>query len=44
MNDIENVSDASTVDNDGKALIIDLWSIGGEAILNIRVTVNENTG
>jgi len=43
VKDIQNNSDASTVDNDGKALIIDLLSVGVEVILNNCVTSNENT-
>ena len=43
MKDIQNNSDASTVNNDGKALIIELWSGEGKFILNIRVTANEVT-
>ena len=42
MKYILNVSNASIIDNDGTALIIDLWSGGNKVILNNCVTANEN--
>ena len=38
-----NVSGVSITGNDGKALIIELWSGEIKIILNIRVATNENT-
>jgi hypothetical protein len=39
----EDVSKESTIDNDSKALIIELGSGGGTNILSNSVTANENT-
>jgi len=38
-----NVSDVSIIGNDGKGLIIELWSGESNNILNNCVTANENT-
>ena len=40
MNDVMIVSDKSIIDNEVKALIIDIWSGGSKVILNNCVTGN----